>query len=354
VTIKEIVLHRLPDPVVDVLRYLVRALRVINVWISTFWWTLVDNLRYLRHQGERAKGLTKQQAIAHITKTYHSLEKGLSLRDVRPGFGLPQALRLAQLLENFGADHGVDRTFRAALDALDHYLRFQSGVGHELPVLKGRAAALRALVEKAGQEPGNTPGGVESISSSEMFRISGADFEKFLKNRHSIRHFDAAPLDEAALLEACKLAQLAPSACNRQAGRAHCFTSPEMVRRVLSVQPGNRGFGHTATGAIVITANLESFAGPGERHQAIVDGSLFAMTFVYALHSLGLGSCMLAWAVSPGKDREMREVARIPDNEQIVVVIAAGHLPGSLRVPASVRIDVGQFAQVQTTDTSAG
>ena len=77
------------------------------------------------------------------------------------------------------------------------------------------------------------------------------------------------------------------------------------------------------------------------------------MTFVYALHSLGLGSCMLAWAVSPSQDRELRRVARIPDNEQVVVLLAAGRLPDTLRVPASVRIDVDQFAVIQTSDTPA-
>jgi len=346
-------LQALPSPVVDVLRFGRRSLRLVEVYVDALSWAVVDCLRYLRHQGERPGRYTRQQSVAHIIKTYHSLEKGLSLGATRPGFGLTPALRLLSLIEEFVAYHGTDPAAAVALDALGDYLKFQKSVGHDLPLITTRVEKLRQQMTAldAAERDAAAIGGVRPTSRAEIIEAASVDFDRFLDSRHSIRHFDKAPVTRAQLVEACRLAQQAPSACNRQAGRAYCFAEPDKVREVLSLQPGNRGFGDTAGAAIVITASLDSYAGAGERRQAVVDGSLFAMTFVYALHSLGLGSCMLAWAVSPKVDKRLRQVAGIPDNEEVIVLLAAGQLPPSLRVPASVRLEIDAFAKIEASDT---
>ncbi len=342
----------LPAPIVDALRFGRRALRLVEVYADSLAWTVLDCLRYLRHQGERPGRYTRQQSVAHIIKTYHSLEKGLSLGASRPGFGLTPALRLLDLVDEFISRYGLDPAAFVAVDALGDYLTFQKSVGHDLPLITARVADLIKRMEDidAAERDADARGGVRVTSRTEIIEAASVDFNRFLDARHSIRHFDSTPLTRSQLVEAARLAQLAPSACNRQAGRAYCFAEPGKVRTVLSLQPGNRGFGDTAGAAIVITASLDSYAGAGERRQAIVDGSLFAMTFVYALHSLGLGSCMLAWSVSPTVDRKLREVAGIPDNEEVIVLIAAGHLPSSLRVPASVRLEIDRFATIEARD----
>lgn len=342
------VLQVLPKPVVDLLRFGRRCVRLIGIYISSLAWATRDCLRYLRHQGERPSSYTRSQQLAHINKTYHALEKGLSLRDTTPGFGVKPSLRLLSLVEDFVAKHGPDPAVFVAMDALDHYLSFQISVGHAFPLITARLAAVRQQLQVADTAVRDAAalGGVRAVSRSEIIEAANVDFGRFLESRHSIRDFDTKPVSAELLAQACELAQLAPSACNRQAGRAHCFTEPAMVRQVLSLQPGNRGFGSHATAAIVITGSLDAYAGAGERHQALVDGSLFGMTLVYALHSLGLGTCMLAWSVPPKTDDELRRVAGVPDNEDIIVLLAVGHLPKSLRVPASVRSDRRSYAKI--------
>ncbi|MBC7522377.1 MAG: nitroreductase family protein, partial [Sandarakinorhabdus sp.] len=188
------------------------------------------------------------------------------------------------------------------------------------------------------------PGGTERVRGPGTRAAPDVPREGFPETRPSIRHFAGLPVSSEALATACRLAQLAPSACNRQGGRAHCFNDPALVRQIIGLQPGNRGFGDSAGAVIVVTGDIRSYAEAGERRQALIDASLFAMTLVYALHAQGLGTCMLAWCVAPDVDDTMRAAARLEDSEEIAMLIAVGHLPESLNVPVSTRYGAHEIA----------
>lgn len=87
----------------------------------------------------------------------------------------------------------------------------------------------------------------------------------------------------------------------------------------------------------MITARLDCFLTVEERYQHWIDGGLFAMSLIYALHSLGLGSCCLNWSVAPATDRAFKEAAGIADDQSIIMLLAVGHLPERLRVARSER-----------------
>lgn len=119
----------------------------------------------------------------------------------------------------------------------------------------------------------------------------------------------------------------------------------------LRWQPGNRGFGHLASRALVVTVDLQAFSGPGERNQAWVDGGMFAMSLLYALHSLGYGACPLAWSQRSSFDRQARAALGIPPNEVIIMMIAVGTLPERFRVAVSQRLS-GKTALIERSAPS--
>jgi nitroreductase len=53
---------------------------------------------------------------------------------------------------------------------------------------------------------------------------------------------------------------------------------------------------------------------------------------VYALHSLGLGTCCLNLSVEYKRDQALKQSADIPDTELIMIMIAVGNLPERLKV----------------------
>ncbi len=68
-------------------------------------------------------------------------------------------------------------------------------------------------------------------------------FAQLALARRSVRDFADAPVPNDALREAVRLAQLSPSACNRQPCRVYAVTESARMAELLEYQNGNRGFG---------------------------------------------------------------------------------------------------------------
>lgn len=314
------------------------SIKRLEARFVTYMWAFRDAHRYVRANHFRRVHHDRSFLRAEITKTYHSLEKGLSLASPRPDFGEGLAIRLARLIDDYLALHGDDAFIRTPIAAVGEYLDFKARHGSEMPMLSTFAARWG----EGGLIDDRDVGGVVATSADEIRAASGQPFEQFLLARHSIRHFADRPVDPALLTEAGRLAQLCPSACNRQGARVYFSTERDKVQQILSLQGGNRGFGHTAPAVMVVTGRMAAFSGPEERSQALVDGSLFAMTLVYAAHSFGLGTCMLAWCVPPATERKLAEVVGLDEGDRVVMLIAVGHLPETLSVPVSRRYATGE------------
>jgi nitroreductase len=338
----------LPDFLQDPARRLADTLRAHEIARRTRRWAARDVDRYLRFEHSRNRSFSREQLRSKIIKSYHGIEKGLSLAEPRPGFGKALALTLKSQIEDYRGAFGFDDFLAAPVRVLEDYVRFQAGCGEALPLLSAFLAELAGdLARHQGQ------GGTEPVTAAGIRAASAVPLRPFLESRHSVRNFSGAAVDSALLAQACAMAQLAPSACNRQGGHAHCFNTPDLVAKVITLQPGNRGFGHNAGAVIVVTGDTRAYADAGERRQAIVDASLFAMTLVYALHSLGLGTCMLAWNASPEVDDALRTAARLADSEDVAMLIAVGHLPDTLKVPVSTRYPAGEVATLNHQPLSA-
>jgi nitroreductase len=67
------------------------------------------------------------------------------------------------------------------------------------------------------------------------------------------------------------------------------------------------------------------------------------MSLIYALHSLGLGTCCLNWCATVERDRELKRIVRIPESEAVIMMIAVGHIAETLKVARSVRRSVEEL-----------
>lgn len=160
--------------------------------------------------------------------------------------------------------------------------------------------------------------------------------EQFVRNRHSVRNFDMhRSVDAGVIADVVSLAGTTPSVCNRRSYRAHFYDDPEAIAGLLSLQNGNAGFGHTVPALIVVTERRSAFVGAGERNQRWVDGGLFAMSLVWLLHAFGLGSCFLNWSQPNSQTRRLRAIGRIPETEDVIVLIAIGYPAEGHRVARS-------------------
>ncbi|MBX3176557.1 MAG: nitroreductase family protein [Candidatus Hydrogenedentes bacterium] len=294
---------------------------------------IYDFKRFSRFSAASSPDPTQESLRSLITIDYHRLEKGLSLRDCRVGFGRPAAEDLLRNTKTYLAEYGGDVITEIALNVLREYARFNGGHGVDVAWLTGELDQISAPTP-AGSEP---QGGTYVLGRDELLAKSKRDLSDFFASRHSIRDFSDEDVDPKLIEQAVGMALSTPSVCNRQAWRVHLFSDREEMTRALELQNGNVGFRHQINKLIIITCDLRCFVKNDERNQSWIDGGMFSMSLIYALHSLGLGTCCLNWAVPPWNDEMLRALGAIPENEVVMMFLAVGHLPEEFKVAQSRR-----------------
>ena len=184
----------------------------------------------------------------------------------------------------------------------------------------------------------NTDDNCYKVTKDSYFTHSN-NFEEFANSRHSVRWFDNTPVDEAKIVAAVKLAQTAPSACNRQATRVKIVSSDEGKALCCSLQNGNRGFGDGADKWLLLTTELGDWA-PHHVQAGYIDAGIFAMNLLYALHDQGLVACTLNAHLNPSEREQLRKGLGYPESEEPVVFIIVGNPAEEFAVPKSRRLPV--------------
>lgn len=67
------------------------------------------------------------------------------------------------------------------------------------------------------------------------------------------------------------------------------------------------------------------------------------MSLIYALHSLGLGTCCLNWSVTKDQDQSLRSIIEVEESDAVIMMIAVGHLKDTFKVAKSARKPVKEF-----------
>lgn len=270
-----------------------------------------------------------------LTILYHIIEKGLTMPETRLGFGAKIIIDLIDLcnlyiLKNYNAK---DQIFVHSVEVLNEYLRF-----HELNNYSIDFNIINRINNIASDTNIYTYSNQYEFSNNEFFKEHKSSFDKFCKSRHTSRNFTQENVPLETIYRCIELANESPSACNRQPNRVYIIKDWNKMREILELQNGNRGFGHLANTLLIITSDIFVFNDINERNESFLNSGLFSMTLIYALHFYKIGVCLLNWSSSNQNDMKLRTLIKIPDNEQIAVIIACGYLPDKFRIACSPRI----------------
>lgn len=299
----------------------------------------------VRHPSSNLKVETKTQFQARITIDYHSLEKGLAMKEPRVGFGRETIQRLLSNLSAYQQKYGFDETVQITLNALLAYYSFNLEHGFKDEQLYESILKLKEAISLYSNS--TDEGGIFKVTKKSILEDAHIDLRGFFQSRYSIRHFAPVEVNMCLIEQAVAMAQKTPSVCNRQSSKVYVFSNDEDKQKVLSYQSGNRGFGDQASKVLIVVSDLENFTLIGERNQCWIDGGMYAMSLVYALHSLGLGTCCLNWSVERSVDKALKKATNIKDSESIIMMIAVGHLPEELRVAQSPRKPVKEVLVIK-------
>ena len=302
---------------------------------------LNDARRYLNYSMVFDAFKTQERLLGLIIARQHVVEKGLTMPETRLGFGKDNIVEMLKLCEKYCEMFDVSHEqFRSAIAVLKEYIQY-----HVLQSYKLEEDFLNQIQHLTNKFPGIQPSAQGKTTPELFFKDTEESFLKFANSRHTVRNYSTEDVPIELVEKAIDLAKTAPSACNRQPVRAHVCCG-KVKEEVIKLHKGNRGFGDRANKVIVITSNLSSYMNVMERNCCYLDGGIFVMNLLYALHYYRIGACTLNWSTSIESDNELRNILVLPEEEEIICLICIGKLPEKLSIAKSERIDTERIITI--------
>lgn len=302
---------------------------------------LIDSKRYadafIRSDANRGIGIIRARLMFYA----HALEKGLSRVNFRPRFGESTLRSMAtEMTRWLNAGRSPDDQFfkTAAATAHAYFERHRQLEVDASDFLSLFDEKSRALIMQGEDEDGGVLT-AEALRETVPESNRNRSFIDVVFGRRSVRDFTPVPVDDEDIRRAVRIAQQAPSVCNRQAARVHLFEDQKAIRAALDLQGGFKGYAMPPK-LLLVTTDLSSFLWPKERNQGFVDGGLFMMTLLLGLEQVGLGACPLNTSLTADREDGIRKILDIPESEIFISFIAVGHFDPSVLTPRSKRIAV--------------
>lgn len=311
------------------------SMQLVVGFVKEAWRFFILTMRYNASRGT-VGDVEKFQYT--ILRQNHVIEKGMSMRCPRKGFGREKVLALIASLKKYFELYGdKDKLFLTyPLGTVKAYIDYMENDNVCIGEIKEKYLELADDVSPLVVE---VRAGVVPALKNDIINAAKGDFQSLLFSRHSMRYFSGKLVSHETIVRALSLAQRTPSACNRQGWKTHVFEGEESVR-LVKWQGGCHGFETELQQTVLVTANLKAFLSY-EVHQAYVDGGLYAMNLINAFHFLGVGGIPLSCGFSASKLKKVTEFG-IPENEVPILIYAFGNLPEKFNIAVSTRKDISR------------
>lgn len=292
--------------------------QILRVYLS-------DMKKYLRYSLAFHQD-TPHQIEARITLLYHGIEKGFLHSPIRPYFAKVKIEEILRLLEDVRIVRLKDSVHvSSAISSLCYYYEWHSEHGHSLDYF------TKEMYDKLSEQRTIFAKPTKSVSADAFCKVSPEEFEQFATSRVSIREFDDRQIPQSVLEDVVRLANTAPSACNRQGIFVHLVQDKECIDAILRIQRGLTGFEQSIRQLIVLTADRNFYYTVGERNYFYVDGGIYLMNLLYSLHCHGIAACSAHWGLLPCDDAKALTLLDLNPSEQIIALVAVGY-PKSMNV----------------------
>ena len=295
-----------------------------------------DLVRFVRFSAWNSDMSDREKRNYHIAKTYHALEKSLSFKDRNATSGWSNAYLTLDILKE-AKYHGNFGYFdRTGLKALKSFISLKNSKDLE------KSADINKNINSFDFHDEARHGSI-SYSKSDFEQGVLDKPESFFLSRYSLREFSNAQVDNDKIKRAITLAAKAPSVCNRQAWHVYHSNERDVIDGALKHQQGNKGFGDRVPNLMIITADLNAFMPGQEHYQHWIDGGLFSMSLIHALHSLGVASCCLNWSQAPVNDKKLRKEFNVKPQHTIIMMLAVGYPDEDNKVCVSSRRPIDEI-----------
>lgn len=275
---------------------------------------------------------SQSRFIYVLTSNYHVIEKCLAMPNFEPGHGKERVEIVVGDLFKY-RELGYDQQhpqYIAAMQAVQEYDQVHKELGYALPT--GLQGDIDRLLEGVSIPEHHQP----KVTSKDFFAHLNGTFEDFARSRHSVRAYSDKNILDETIMAVVDLARTTPTSCNRQPNKTYVVGDKDKIKQIITLQGGGRGFAENANKLFIVTTAVEAY-GYDEYNEVFKVGGLYTMNLLYALHAYQIGACALNWKGEKNTDNKLRALLHIPDNEEVIIVIAAGYPTDKFTYVTSVR-----------------
>lgn len=270
---------------------------------------------------------------SEITLRYHSLEKGFLHNPIRPRFAKQRIIDLLPWMHDEEVIQEKNRVqIQSTVASLCNYYELHIEMGVDISDYFSSSEyeyLKRYLITPMSS--------VKYHSINDYFNKTDNDFLSFSNSRCSVRSFTGEKVPAETMQKVINLANNAPSVCNRQPVSVILVENKPLIDKILELQGGVKGYSEKVNQLIVVVSNRNYFYSIGERNQLYVDGGLYLMNLLYALHYYRVGACPAHWGMQVEADEKMRELLRISDEMQIISLVVIGVPTDEFKTTLSLR-----------------
>ena len=302
-------------------------------FLSSLYYTLISTC-FRRELKAVMQGTTKfhndkkdkSSAEFFLRHNIHALEKGLCFRPLRKVFAIGYIMQTTEIYKsytqyNVTLDEDEMNQYKWFTDILNKYFSVTESHPEIDTARKIFDSVDSNFLDKVPLSiPYKRKFGVKSS-------ISYDEFLKLAKQRRSVRWFEQKSVPRELIDKALLAARLSPTACNRQPIKYRIFdgTDPSLLRKIVKLPMGTAGFDKNIPAMAIVVGTIKAYRGERDKHAIYIDGSLSAMSFLFALETLGLSSVICNWSDLEPREVAMQKALKLEYYERPIMTIAFGY-----------------------------
>lgn len=279
---------------------------------------------------------------ADLILNYHSIEKGMLFKNMKKGFAEYRIRNLHKILSDSEIIQNVKKSqISIGYQVVCKYYEMHQNLNYNIEhfYTSEQYDFYKKVLADSYQFSFE---GILNWDKSHFLDSTKKNFKEFAQSRKSVRDFTGEKIDLDLIRDVVELANTTPSVCNRQASNVYLIEDKRKIDEILKIQAGFTGYTNNVAQLLILTNDRKYYYTVGERYQFYIDGGLYLMNLLYALHYHGIGNCPANWGKTYREDRLIRKVIKIAESEQIICLIPIGKLKNDFTTTLSARRDVNE------------
>ncbi len=283
---------------------------------------------------------------ALLILNYHGIEKGLLHEKIKPRFALDRIKEMNKLLLDNEIINEISKSqvyigYKIAIE----YFELHEKMNVDISDYFKKSDYLKYLDLIKHIDLYHFSSGSEVIKFEDFYEEK-QNFLDFARSRKSVRSFTGEKVDISTIRKVIELSNSSPSVCNRQAAKVYLLENKEIIDKCLKIQGGFNGFSQNVNQLMILTIDRSYFYITGERYQFYIDGGIYLLNLLYALHFYKIAACPANWGKDFIDDNKLREIIDINKSEQVICMIPIGIAQEEFAITLSYRRTVDEVLHV--------